>query len=60
MVSSLAFLVVIRGPMVSDYHEKLAQWIADLVEPNGKEITSMMYYPPADEELDPETFAEEG
>jgi hypothetical protein len=31
-------------------------------EPNGKEITSMMYYPPAygesDEELDEETIAE--
>ena len=47
MVSSLGFVVVIRGPGVSDYHEKLAQGIADLVEANGKEITSVLYYPPA-------------
>ena len=54
--------VVIRGPEVSAYHEKLAQEIADLMQANGKEITSVLYYPPAywesDEELDRETFAE--
>ena len=47
---------------MSAYHEKLAQGIADLVEPNGNEITSVLYYPPAygesDEELDEETIAE--
>ena len=51
-----------RGPGVSDYPEQLAQGIANLVEPNGKEITALMYYPPAygesDEELDTETMAE--
>jgi hypothetical protein len=63
MVSSPAGVVVIRGPGVSDYHEKLAQGIADLVEANGKEITSVLYYPPAygesEEELDPEEMARE-
>ena len=63
MVSSPAGVVVIRGPGVSDYHEKLAQGIADLVEANGKEITSVSYHPPAygegDEELDEETIAKE-
>ena len=62
MVSSPAGVVVIRGPGVSDYHEKLAQGIADLVEANGKEITSVLYYPPAygdgEEELDSEGIAE--
>ena len=62
MVSSPAGVVVIKGPGVSDYHEKLAQGIADLVEANGKEITSVLYYPPAygdaEEELDPEEIAE--
>jgi hypothetical protein len=47
MVSSPAGVLVIRGPGVSAYHEKLAQGIADLVETNGKEITSVLYYPPA-------------
>jgi hypothetical protein len=41
--------------------KKLAQGIADLVEANGKEIASVLYYPPAygesDEELDPEEIA---
>ena len=55
-------MVAIRGPGVSAYHEKLAQGIADLVEANGKEITSVLYYPPAygeseEEELDPETVS---
>jgi hypothetical protein len=63
MVSSPGVVVVIRGPGVSAYHEKLARGIADLVEANGKEITSVMYYPPADgesdEELDEETIAKE-
>src|SRR5258708_40121910 len=63
MVSSSAGVIVIRGPGVSAYHEKLAQGIADLVEANGKEITSVLYYPPAygesEEELDAETMAEE-
>jgi hypothetical protein len=62
MVSSSAGVIVIRGPGVSAYHEKLAQGIADLVEANGKEITSVLYYPPAygesEEELDPETITE--
>jgi hypothetical protein len=62
MITSSAGVVVIRGPGVSDYHEKLAQGIADLVEANGKEITSVLYYPPAygesEEELDEETIAE--
>jgi hypothetical protein len=62
MISSPAGVVVIRGPGVSDSHEQLAQGIADLVEANGKEITSVLYYPPAyeesDEELDPEEIAE--
>ena len=62
MISSPAGVVVIRGPGVSDYHEKLAQGIADLVEANGREITSVLYYPPAygesDEDLDPEEVAE--
>ena len=44
------------------YLEKLAQGIADLVQANDKEITSVLYYPPAygesDAELDPETMAE--
>lgn len=62
MISSPAGVVVIRGPGVSDYHEKLAQGIADLVEANGKEITSVLYYPPAygesDEKLDPDQITE--
>jgi len=62
MVSSPGGVVVIRGPGFSDYHEKLAQGIADLVEANGKEITSVLYYPPAygdaEEELDPEEIGE--
>ena len=62
LITSSAGGVVIRGPGVSDYHEKLAQGIADLVEANGKEITSVLYYPPAyresDEELDEETIVE--
>jgi hypothetical protein len=62
MVSSPGVVVVIQDPGVSAYHEKLAQGIADLVEANGKEITSVLYYPPAygesDEELDAETIAE--
>ena len=63
MISSPAGVVVIRGPGVSDYHEKLAQGIADLVEANGKEITSVLYYPPAygegeEEELNRETVTE--
>ena len=62
MISSPGGVVVIRGPGVSDYHEKLAQGIADLVEANGKEITSVLYYPPAyeesDDDLDPETVTE--
>ena len=62
MITSSAGVVVIRGPGVSAYHEKLAQGIADLVEANGKEITSVLYYPPAygdsEEELDTETMAE--
>jgi hypothetical protein len=62
MITSSAGVVVIRGPGVSAYHEKLAQGIADLVEANGKEITSVLYYPPAygesDEEVDPEEIAE--
>ncbi|PWT80583.1 MAG: hypothetical protein C5B58_11290 [Acidobacteria bacterium] len=62
MVSSPAGVVVIRGLGVSDYHEKLAQGIADLVEANGKEITSVLYYPPAyrdgEKELDPEEIGE--
>ena len=62
MVSSPAGVVVIRGPGVSAYHEKLAQGIADLVQANGKEITSVMYYPPAygesEEELDLEEIPE--
>jgi len=53
---------VIRRPGVSAYHEKLARGIADLVEPNGKGITSVLYYPPAydgsDGELDEETIAD--
>jgi len=51
-----------EGKGVSDYHEKLAQGIADLVEVNGKEITSVLYYPPAygesEDELDAEEIAE--
>ena len=62
MVSSSAGVIVIRGPGVSAYHEKLAQGIADLVEANGKEITSVLYYPPAyrdsEEVVDEETIAE--
>jgi hypothetical protein len=62
MITSSAGVIVIRGPGVSAYHEKLAQGIADLVEANGKEITSVLYYPPAydesEEELDEETIAE--
>ena len=63
MVTSPAGVVVIRGPGVSAYHEKLAQGIADLVEANGKrDSTSVLYYPPAygesEEELDTETMAE--
>jgi hypothetical protein len=66
MITSSAGVIVIRGPEVSAYHEKLAQGIADLVEANGKEITSVLYYEPAypptygesEEELDPEEIAE--
>ena len=62
MVSSSAGVIVIRGPGVSAYHQKLAQGIADLVEANGKEITWVLYYPPAygesEEELDEQTIAE--
>jgi hypothetical protein len=62
MVSSSAGVIVIRGPGVSAYHEKLAQGIAGLAEANGKEISSVLYYPPpygeSEEELDAETIAE--
>jgi hypothetical protein len=58
MVSSSAGVIVIRGPGVGDYHEKLAQGFADLVEVNGKEITSVLYYPPAYGESDPEETGE--
>jgi hypothetical protein len=38
------------------------QGIADLVQANGKEINSVLYYPPAygesEDELDEETIAE--
>jgi hypothetical protein len=54
MVSSPAGVVVVKGPGVSDYHEKLAQGTADLVEANGNEITSVLYYPPAYDESDEE------
>ena len=63
MISSPAGVVVIRGPSVSEYHEKLAQGIADLVQANGKEIISVLYYPPAYEESEgdlEEQIAEEG
>jgi hypothetical protein len=63
MVSSPSVVVMIRGPGVSAYHEKLARGIADLVEGNGKEITSVLYYPSAygesHEELGEETTAKE-
>jgi hypothetical protein len=63
MITSSAGVIAIRGPGVSAYHEKLAQGIADLVEANGKEITSVLYYPPAygesEEELDAETVSED-
>jgi hypothetical protein len=63
MVSSSPGVIAIRGLGVSAYHQKLAQGIADLVEANGKEITSVLYYPPVygkseEEELDEETIAE--
>jgi hypothetical protein len=46
MVSGPAGVVVVRGPEVAAYHNKLAQGLADLVRANGKEITSVLYYPP--------------
>jgi hypothetical protein len=47
MVSGPAGVIVIRGPEVGVYHDKLAQGQADIVKANGKEITSVLYYPPA-------------
>jgi hypothetical protein len=58
MVSSSPGVIAIRGLGVSAYHQKLAQGIADLVEANGKEITSVLYYPPAYGESDEERVAE--
>jgi hypothetical protein len=46
MVSGPACVVVVRGPEVAAYHNKLAQALADLVRANGKEITSLLYYAP--------------
>jgi hypothetical protein len=46
MVSGPAGVVVVRGPEVAAYHNNLAQGLADLVRANGKEITSVLYYPP--------------
>jgi hypothetical protein len=40
MVSGPAGVVVVRGPEVATYHNRLAQGPADLVRANGKEITS--------------------
>jgi hypothetical protein len=48
MVSGPVGVVVVRGPEVAAYHNKLAQGLADLVRANGKEITSVLYYPPQD------------
>jgi hypothetical protein len=49
---------VIRGPDVPVYHDKLAQGIADIVKPNGKGITSILYYPPASGEEEEEAAEE--
>ncbi len=35
--------------LVGLYHEKLAQGAADLVKANGKEIISVLYYPPPED-----------
>ena len=48
VVSGPAGVIVIRGPDVAVYHDKLAQGLADMVRANGKEITSVLYYPPMD------------
>ena len=49
---------MIRGPEVGVYHDKLAQGIADTVKANGKEITSILYYPPASGEEEEEAAEE--
>jgi hypothetical protein len=54
MVSGPAGVVVIRGPEVGAYHDKLAQGLADSVKANGKEITSILYYPPSSDEEEAE------
>jgi hypothetical protein len=58
VVSGPAGVVVIRGPDVPVYHDKLAQGIADIVKPNGKGITSILYYPPASGEEEEEAAEE--
>lgn len=45
-ITGPAGVVVVRGPEVAAYHNKLAQGLADLVRAIGKEITSVLYYPP--------------
>jgi hypothetical protein len=47
LVSGPAGVIAIRGSGVGQYHDKLAQGMVDMVRANGKEITSVLYYPPA-------------
>jgi hypothetical protein len=49
LVSTSAGIFELRGPQVGLYHEKLAQGAADLVKANGKEIISVLYYPPPED-----------
>jgi len=51
-------VIVIRGPEVGLYHDKLAQGLADIAQANGTDITSVLYYPPASGEEEEEGAGE--
>ena len=58
IVTGSAGVIVITGPGVKEYHDKLAQGQADLVRANGTDITSVQYFPPrrtSDDEDDQES-----
>ena len=51
-------MIVIRGPEVGLYQDKLSQGLADIVKANGTDITSVLYYPPASGEEEEEGAGE--
>ena len=60
MVSGPAGVIVIRGPEVGLYHDKLAQGLADIVQANETDITSVLYDLPASGEEEEEGAVEVG